>query len=288
MTQEMKPGSDTVRVWVNGQRVDPAGPAIAALDHGVTVGDGAFETCKVVDGRAFALTRHARRLDRSLAGLGLPAADDAVIATGIKDVLSGEPITFGRLRYSVTGGAGPLGSDRSGAPLTYIVTAGPQPPTPPSAKVVVVPWTRNERGATAGLKTTSYAENVVALAYAQQRGGVEAVFANTRGELCECTGSNIFVVVAGQILTPPLSSGALAGITRELVLQWCSEEGLTVREEVLPMTVLAEADEVFITSSTKDVLGVHAVDDRELAAPGPVTARAAEIFARLSQERNDP
>src|SRR4051794_31469880 len=256
--------NDDVRVWVDGAVVEPGQPAIAAVDHGVTVGDGVFETCKVVDGRGFALTRHARRLDRSLAGLGLPAADHAVIDEGIAAVLAGTPIPFGRLRYSVTGGAGPLGSDRSDSSLTYIVTAGPQPLPPAHAKVVVVPWTRNERGATAGLKTTSYAENVVALAHAKDRGGIEAIFANTRGELCEGTGTNVFVVVDGELLTPPLESGCLAGITRELTMEWCRAEGIAVREETLPLAVLETADEVFLTSSTKDVLPISAVDGRSL------------------------
>ena len=277
-----------VRVWVNGDMVDEGAPAIGALDHGVTVGDGAFETCKIVDGMPFALGRHARRLDRSIAGLGLPPADHSVIDAGIKAVLSGEPITSGRLRYSVTAGAGPLGSDRDPSPLTYIVTAAPQPPNPDTGKLVVVPWTRNERSATAGLKTTSYAENVVALAFAKEQGGVEALFPNSVGNLCECTGSNVFVVVDGDILTPDLASGPLAGVTRELVIEWCREGGLTVRAEPLPMSILDRAQEVFITSSTKDVMGVHAIDDQPIAAPGPMTAHAIEVFARLSRERLDP
>ena len=280
--------SGGVRAWVNGERVDPAAPSIAAVDHGVTVGDGVFETCKVVDGVPFALQRHARRLDRSMAGLGLPAADHNIIDIGIKAVLAGEPIAYGRLRYTVTGGVGPLGSDRDSSPLTYIVTAGPQAVNPETGKLVVVPWTRNEHGATAGLKTTSYAENVVALAYAKERGGVEALFANSVGNLCECTGSNVFVVVDGEILTPDLASGPLAGVTRDLVIEWCREEGLTVHAEPLPMSILTQAAEVFITSSVKDVMAVHAVDDHPVVAPGPVTARAAEIFARLSRDRLDP
>jgi branched-chain amino acid aminotransferase len=280
--------SDAVKVWVNGEQVDPAAASIAALDHGLTVGDGVFETCRIVNGVPFALKRHAKRLDRSMAGLGLPAADHRVIEAGIKSVLEGAPIPFGRLRYTVTGGAGPLGSDRQASPLTYVVAAGPQEPNPETGRLVVVPWTRNERGACAGLKTTSYAENVVALSYAKERGGVEALFANTVGNLCECTGSNVFVVVDGQILTPDLASGPLAGVTRELVVQWCRQEGLTVRVEPLPMSILEQAEEVFITSSTKDVLAIHAIDDRPIAAPGPVTARAAEIFTRLSSEHIDP
>ena len=107
---------------------------------------------------------------------------------------------------------------------------------------------------------------------------MEALFANTAGNLCECTGSNVFVVVDGEILTPDLGSGPLAGITRELVIQWCREEGLTVRAEPLPMSILGQAEEVFITSSTKDVMAVHSVDDRSMHAGGPVTVQAAEIF----------
>jgi len=278
----------TVRVWVNGRLLDPEEAAVSALDHGVTVGDGVFETAKIVDGHGFALTRHARRLDRSLAGLGLPPADHDVIREGIEAVLrAGEPIPFGRLRYTVTGGAGPLGSDRLDSALTYLVTAGDQARPPESGKVSVVPWTRNERGATVGLKTTSYADNVVALVRAKSVGALEAVFANNRGELCECTGSNIFVVVDGRVLTPPPESGLLEGITRALTIGWCRDDGLPVCEEALPLSVLETADEVFITSSTKDVLAVHAVDDRRLV-PGPVTARAAKVFAARAAADLDP
>lgn len=298
--------TDQIRVWVDGRRVDE-GPAIAALDHGVTVGDGVFETAKIVDGQVFALTRHHDRMDRSLAGLGLPALDRARVAEGIEAVLADGPIAFGRLRYTITGGAGPLGSDRLGGPMTYIVTAGEQPRSAASTTVAVVPWVRNERAATVGLKTTSYAENVVALATAKALGGTEAVFANTAGELCEGTGSNIFVVRGDVVSTPPLEAGPLAGITRALTIEWLREEGVEVREERLPLSVLADCDEAFLTSSTRDVQAVAAVrvaadvetlagrlpaadlSDRDFdPAPGPVTARAAEIFARLGAERLDP
>ncbi|HET7474502.1 MAG TPA: aminotransferase class IV [Dermatophilaceae bacterium] len=277
-----------VRVWVNGDLVDPGAPSISALDHGITVGDGAFETCKVVDGEVFALTRHLRRMDRSLAGLGLPTADHGLIRKGVDAVLSLGPLPFGRLRFTVTGGPGPPGSDRADSALTTLVTAGPQPRPPVSTTVVVVPWTRNERAATAGLKTTSYADNVVALAYAKQRGAHEAVFANTRGNLCEGTGSNVFVVAGGRVLTPPLADGPLAGITRELVLEWAAADGLPVQEATMPVSVLGTCDEAFLTSSTRDVAAIGVVDGRELAAPGPLTARVASVFAARAAERMDP
>lgn len=295
-----------IRVWVNGRRVDE-GPAVPALDHGITVGDGVFETAKIVDGEVFAKTRHHDRMDRSLAGLGLPPLDRAKVEEGISAVLADEPIAFGRLRYTVTAGPGPLGSDRSDGPMTYIVTAGEAPPPTPSTVVAVVPWTRNERAATVGLKTTSYADNVIALAAAKELGGTEAIFANTSGMLCEGTGSNIFVVQDEVVLTPALHTGPLAGITRELTIEWCREMGMTVREEELKLGVLEDCDEVWITSSTRDVQAVSALrvvsdrhtlagrlaavplQDRDLGEePGPVTARAAEIFAALGAERRDP
>ncbi|GAA2743281.1 aminodeoxychorismate lyase [Terrabacter aerolatus] len=280
--------STTTRVWVDGDLVDPTGPSVSALDHSVTVGDGVFETAKIAGGQPFALTRHHRRLERSAAGLGLPPLDLAFVDKGVAAVLDGPAIDFGRLRYSVTGGIGPLGSDRDDASLTYIALAAPQPLPPASGKLTVVPWTRNERSAVVGLKTTSYAENVVALARAKAEGAVEAVFGNTRGELCECTGSNIFVVVDGVVLTPPAESGLLLGITRELTIEWGRAAGIEVREETLPLDVLQSADEVFITSSTKDVLPIHAVDDRMLSADGPVTSELRRIFRSNAERDCDP
>lgn len=293
------------RVWVDGSTVGDR-PALRALDHGVTVGDGVFETAKIVNGEVFARTRHHDRMDRSLAGLGLGPLDRDRVDEGIAAVLAEGPIAFGRLRYTVTGGLGPLGSDRLAGPMTYIVAASEVPLPPASTTVAVVPWTRNERAATVGLKTTSYAENVVALAAAASLGGTEALLANTGGQLCEGTGSNVFVVTDGVIRTPSLETGPLAGVTRALAVEWCREEGLEVVEEPLPLSVLADCDEVFITSSTRDIQGVGAirvvgpvdslsgplprpdVPERELAAPGPVTQRAAAVFARLAAERFDP
>lgn len=270
---------NAIQVWVDGQIVDPDVPSVRALDHGMTVGDGAFETCKIVRGEAFALTRHLRRLGRTLAGLGLPPVDEARVREGVAAVLgAGDPIEFGRVRITITGGAGPLSSDRIDSPATIIIARTPSAPHAPSAPVVTVPWVRNERAATAGLKTTSYAENVIAITHARSLGAEEALMANTRGELCEGTASNVFVVTDGVLRTPPLDSGCLAGITRELTIEWCRAAGIEVVEEVLPFDVLTTADEVIITNSSRDVQGVHLVDDRSLVAPGPVTARVVEVW----------
>lgn len=275
-----------INVWVNGELVGDR-PAVSALDHGVTVGDGVFETAKVVDGRVFARTRHHDRLDRSLAGLGLPAADREYLDSGIAAVLDGLDGLV-RLRYTVTAGVGPLGSERIGSPLTYIAMATAIDVPPETTTVLPVEWTRNERSAVAGLKTTSYAENAVALAAAKESGATEAILPNTRGELCEGTGSNIFVIVDGEVLTPPLESGPLAGITRALAIEWGSEAGIPVHEKVLPMSVLDTCDEAFLTSSTRDIQGITAIGERSLPAERPVTEALSTAFADAAATQEDP
>ncbi|WP_236239138.1 aminotransferase class IV [Streptomyces sp. CC228A] len=264
-----------MKLWVNGELRDADAARVSVLDHGLTVGDGVFETMKAVDGRPFALDLHLDRLVRSARGLGLPDPDLDEVRRACAAVLAANPMPLGRLRVTYTGGLSPLGSDRGDAGPTLVVALGETAPRPDSTAVVTVPWTRNERGALAGLKTTSYAENVVALARAHEQGASEALFANTAGRLCEGTGSNVFVVLDGRIHTPPLASGCLAGITRHLAVEWTGAQ-----ETDLPMDVLRDADEIFLTSTLRDVQGVHRVDDRELpGAPGPVTAKAMRIFA---------
>ena len=271
-------------LWVNGCLLPDDAEVIRADDHGLVVGDGVFETMSVENGVPFALTRHLQRLHRSASGLGI-VVDDDLVRQGIDAVLADRP-DFVRLRVTVTGGPSPYGSDRGSAAPTVMVATGPLSPWPPTTDVAIVPWTRNERSATAGLKTTSYADNVVALSWAKQRGAAEAMFANTRGELCEGTGSNVFVERDGRLVTPPLGSGCLAGITRELLLEWLPGE---IDESSLPLGALAESREAFITSSTRGVMPIRAVDGVALAeAPGPLTRRAAEVFFERAAADPDP
>jgi branched-chain amino acid aminotransferase len=272
-----------MHAWLNGSLLeDPHGPAVTVSDHGMTGGDGVFEAVKVVDGRPFALTRHLARLARSAAGLGLPPLDDALVRRGVADVLAAEHLPLGRLRVTYTGGVAPLGSGRGDNPPTLVVVADTLTPAPPTTTVVTVPWPRNERGALAGLKTTSYAENVVALAYAHERGASEALFANLAGHLCEGTGSNVFYVVDGELRTPTLAAGCLAGISRALLLEWYGG-----REVDEPVEVLAEAEEVFLVSTTRDVQAVTRCDRRELPV-GPVTEDCRKVWQAREAENIDP
>ncbi|GAA2078336.1 aminotransferase class IV [Actinomadura alba] len=274
-----------MKVWLNGELHAPEDAQVSVFDHGMLVGDGVFETIKVVNGEPFALTRHLERLGRSAAGLGLPEPDKEALRQGTLDVLTAAPQwPLGRVRITYTSGPGPLGSDRGAEGATAVIIAAEQKPFPATANVTVVPWPRNERGALTGLKTTSYADNALALAYAKERNGGEAIFGNLAGDLCEGTGSNVFLVRDGRLVTPPLSSGCLAGVTRALVLEWCGGE-----EENLPLDDFYRADEAFLVSTTRDVQPIGAIDDVVLSnAPGPVTRKAMETFAARSAEVTDP
>jgi branched-chain amino acid aminotransferase len=272
------------QVWINGELVDPAEARVSVFDHGLTVGDGVFETLKAVDGRPFALRRHLARLRHSAAGLGLRIpVDDDTLRAAVSDVLAASALPLARVRITVTGGPSPLGSERGEHDATVVVAAAVLAEAPATTAACTVPWPRNERGAVAGIKTTSYAENVVALAHARERDCTEALFLTTTGLLCEGTGSNVFVGIDGRLVTPPLSSGCLAGVTRALVLQVT-----TATEEDIPADALDAADEVFLTSTGRDVQGVHRLDGRELAAPGELTSEAASAFAALAAAGDDP
>jgi branched-chain amino acid aminotransferase len=162
-------------------------------------------------------------------------------------------------------------------------------PTSPTASVMVVPWTRNEGGALAGLKTISYAENVRALAYVEERGAHEAVFPNTQGNLCEATGSNVFLVLDGECCTPPLTAGCLNGVTRQLLLVLGEEIGVPIAERDVPVGALGQADEAFVSSTVREVQPVATVDGVALPqCPGPITSRLAAAFTALTKRDLDP
>lgn len=277
-------------IWVGDRDLGSIVPGdealVSVLDHGFTVADGVFETLRVTHGQPFALTRHLERLARSAAALGLQAPDEGVVRDAVGEVLfANAPVIggSGRLRITYTAGLSPLGSDRGHEPPTLVVAVAKSAPWPEATTICTVPWVRNERSPIAGVKSTSYAENVVALRYAHDRGASEAVFANTRDELCEGTGTNVFVVTEGRVLTPPLASGCLAGITRALAIEWFG-----AIEESLPYDALVHADEVFLTSSTRDVHPVIRVDERVWADAGLVSGRLREEFIARSAVDIDP
>lgn len=275
-------------VWLSsvGGLVDSDAASISVFDHGITVGDGVFETILVRDGYPVALTRHLQRLERSCSILGLAFPGHGAIASAVAAVIATEEHArvLGRLRVTITGGSGPLASDRGGEAPTWIVALAETTPWPDTTTATVVPWRRNEHSAIAGAKSTSYAENVVALNWARSRGYSEGLFLNTRGEVCEGASTNVFVVSDGVAYTPPLSSGCLPGITRDLVLEWTD-----AREKVVTESDLREADEVFLTSSTRDVHPVVRLGSDWLRDEvGPVTSAIRATYESRLRENSDP
>lgn len=276
-----------MKVWMSvaghAQLLDADDARVSVFDHGFTVADGAFETIKVEQGTAFAVTRHLRRLGNSLECLALPGLDMAQVRAGIDEVLSASAAELARLRVTVTAGAGPLGSDRDQTPPTIVIAVAEVKPWPATTSATLVPWVRNERSAVSGVKSTSYAENVVALHWARERGFSEGLFLNTQDRVSEGTGTNLFAVVGSEVFTPPLSSGCLAGICRELVLEWTE-----ARERELTWSDVVAADEVFLTSSTREVHPVVRLQDRTWAREGAVTGVIRRAFRDRILDQPDP
>jgi branched-chain amino acid aminotransferase len=273
-----------LRIWYDGRLYDdPREAFVAGTDHGLLVGDGVFETLKVTEQGAFAVRRHLNRMTRSAAALGLPAPDHNHIREAIDAILEGRDFRRGKLRITYTGGRGPLGSEAAYGPPTLIVALAPVEAARPVTSIVTAPWTRNEHGALAGVKSTSYGENVRTLGYAAERGCSEAIFLNTAGHVCEGTGTNIFLVFKDTIITPPLSSGPLAGVTRELIM-----EHTMVEERDVTLHEAKAADEAFLTSSMRDIQGIERWDDQVFRRTRPATQSLATSFAEWFKAEIDP
>ena len=219
------------------------------------------------------------------AEVGLPDAGTQVLQIdGAIAAVCASGDGTGFLRITLTSGSGPLASRRGEGASTMIVAIRPGSLRTEPTAAFLVPWTRNERGALAGVKSPSYGDNVVALRYAERLGGSEAIFANTEGLLCEGTGSNIFFGLGGTLFTPSLSSGCLAGVTRELLL----EAGVGTEED-FHIDDLESATEIFLASTSREVQPLAAFDGRALPrAPGPLTAAARRVWLEQIANHLDP
>lgn len=267
-------------VWLNGDVVRTSEARLSPFEHGFTVGNGVFETLAFRDGAFVALERHHVRLIHSCTAMGLQVPSLEVFRAGLIEVMKANSMTEARLRFTVSAGEGLPATNAVEGKATLLAVATPLKPWPPTESVVIVPWTRNEHDPLAGIKSTSYGGNVRALAHAKAHGAGEAIFANTRGHLCEGTGSNVFLVRDGRVLTPPLSSGCLGGVTRALVI-----ESSTVIEQDILIEWFEQADEAFLTSSTRDVHPIAAINGRALAVVnGEATQRAAAALREALAE----
>ncbi|MFD0893607.1 aminotransferase class IV [Luteolibacter ambystomatis] len=257
------------QVWCNGRMMSAEELRISPFDRGLTGGLGLFETILAIEGRPVFLERHLARHAEGCARLGWEAPQEPEIAEAIHTILAENQLTTGRARVRLfqTAGEGRLDALQRGPDAAVILTAAPNAPVPAAVSVTFSKWPRNERSALTGLKCASYAENLLALADARRQGYDEAYFLNTRGDVCEATTANLFVVKGGRITTPPLSSGCLPGITRGWLLETAAALGLSIAEERVTRNDLLEADEVFLTSATRGPVVVSRLDGREYAPP---------------------
>lgn len=242
------------------------------------MGLGVFEALSVVRGEAFALSRHLRRLARSadIVGLRVPFTDVELRGAVAAVIAADRSATKVRITVSANSG--------DAAPVV-VVNGVAQHEWPATARIVLSSYVRNERSPSTGAKTTSYADNVLALAAARRSGADEALLCDSNGFLSEGTASNVFLAVDGELCTPSLANGGLGGMTRELL---CEVTPVRLRDDIT-VTELRAAPEVFITSSTRGVHPVEFIDGVAVPrCPGPLTAAAADALTTLQARTLDP
>ncbi|MEM6916405.1 MAG: aminotransferase class IV [Verrucomicrobiota bacterium] len=242
----------------NGELLPTDAPVIGITDPALIQGHGLFETIQAYQGRPFALSEHLDRLESGCRILGLAAPDRGSVDSMFQRIMEANGLltaTTCRLRITIAAGRE--------SPIE-IYEATPSPLHPSTARIITGPFVRNERSLLSGIKTLSYGENAVATQMTKEQGATEAVWSNTKGELCEGTWSNVFVRVSGQWKTPPLDSGCLPGVTRAHLLSLSHDCGFEIEESPIAFNLLSKVEAAFLTSSLREIQPVSHVDGRTL------------------------
>jgi len=286
-------------VNVNGRISDQEHAVVSVFDHGFLYGEGVYETLRTYNGQPFLFDRHVKRLRKSadMLVLAVPLSDAEIDArfreTMAAARLGGAADREAYIRILVTRGIGELTYDPAACPTaSVVVIVKPHVDVPGEwlergVRVSLVGVVRNHPSSVNPLiKSNNLLNNALAMQEAFRRGGVEGVMRNYRGELAECTQSNLFVVKNGAALTPPIEAGLLPGITRAFLFEVGAERGIPVREQVLRDDDLLGADEAFFTSSTRELVPIVTVDDHTIGAgtPGPVTHALLDGFRQRARE----
>jgi len=282
-------------VNVNGRVYDQDHAVISVFDHGFLYGEGVYETLRTFNGKPFLFDRHMQRLRNSAGMLMLPVplAEAEMLARCRETMKAGGlgdgPHNEAYIRILLTRGVGELSYDPKECPApSIVIIVKPQIDPPASAyeqglALSIVSIVRNHPGTVNPLiKSNNLLNNALAMQEAARRGADEGVMRNFRGELAECTTSNLFVVKDGEALTPPLDAGLLPGITRAFLFEVGRDAGISVREAVLHDEDLFNADEAFFTSTTRGVMPATMVDGRAIGsgAPGPITRTLGAAYNR--------
>ena len=272
---------------INGEFVDECDAKISVLDHGFLFGDSIYEVVRTVDGRLFAADRHLKRLHNSANALGMPLQrDDEWLLQHWRDMHAKRGGGESYLRIIITRGVGPLSLDFSDCETQNVVGIAkplnrwPDEDYAHGCKIVLAKLRRNPKQSTdPAIKSGNYLNNVMALKEARAQGATEAVMLNVEGNVTEATTSNIFMIKDGIVKTPALKEGLLEGVTRGFILEVCRDVGLKCEEAVLSGADLLNADEVFITGTTRDVMPVGQINEEKLSrAPGSLTIKIANAY----------
>ena len=284
--------ASTFKIWINGTLYDKADAKISVYDHGLLYGDGVFEGLRSYGGKVFRLDEHLARLWNSAKAilLEIPISREAV-ARAVNETLQVNELQDAYIRLLVTRGAGSLGLDpnRTANPQVIVITdyiaVYPEELYRQGLEIITASTQRTQPAAlNPRIKSLNYLNNILAKIEAMQAGCLEALMLNHQGEVAECTADNIFLVRDGVLLTPPISAGALEGITRQAVIELARSSGREVRETALTRHDVYIADECFLTGTAVEVIAVVKVDSRKIGAgvPGAVTRDLKQRFHKLT------
>jgi len=287
-----------MKIYIDGKYHDQNNAKISVFDHGLLYGDGIFEGIRAYNGRVFKLTEHIDRLFCSAKAilLKIPLSHGEIVGA-VVETCRRNKIRDGYVRLLVTRGAGTLGLNPNRCKNPSIIIIADKIQLYPAGlyergmEIITVPTTRNLHSAlNPAIKSLNYLNNILAKIEANNAGCEEAIMLNAEGYVSECTGDNIVILKAGQMLTPPLSAGALYGITRGVVIELAREEGLTVAEPNLTRYDLFNADECFLTGTGAELIPIVKIDGRVIGAgkPGPITRRLVDKYHALTNVSGEP
>jgi len=287
-----------MKIYIDGKYYDQKNAKISVFDHGLLYGDGIFEGIRAYNGRVFKLTEHIDRLFCSAKAILLKVPmSHGEIVRAVVETCRRNKIRDGYVRLLVTRGAGTLGLNPNRCKNPSLIIIADKIQLYPAElyergmEIITVPTTRNLHSAlNPAIKSLNYLNNILAKIEANNAGCEEAIMLNAEGFVSECTGDNIVIVKAGQMLTPPLSAGALYGITRGVVIELAREEGLTVAEPNLTRYDLFNADECFLTGTGAELIPIVKIDGRVIGAgkPGPITRRLVDKYHALTNVSGEP
>ena len=282
-----------MKIYIDGEFYEKEHAKVSVFDHGLLYGDGVFEGIRFYNGRVFRLEEHIDRLYDSARAICLSIPlDKAAMTEATLETIRQNGLKDGYVRLVVTRGSGDLGLNPALCPKATIIiiaskiTLYPQEMYENGLMVVTCATRRIPHGALSPMvKSLNYLNNVMAKIEAANAGAGEGLMLNEQGYVAECTGDNVFIVKNGRIFTPPISSGALAGVTRGVVFEMAAEAGIPISEPDITRYDLFTADECFLTGTAAELIPVVTLDRRAIGdgKPGPITRQLMTRFHELTQ-----